>query len=461
MANYESRRNHPLITRIAVYLLSLLFALGAPISTAQSSSEENLELADRIIFVSGSLIARGTSGDRPLGRRNPIYVGDTIFTHAQASSQIRMVVDALIARKESTEFAIVAYQYEQDISSDESTIELIQGGFRTLTGRVCQQNKEADKAQTSDFPAIGIRGTDFEVVITGNGVFTGVYDGRTTVSNDSGSLDLGIQASYDFAQVATPNSPPAGLLEQPPGFGIAPFAATIDEEPNSSSLNLQTPTTELAVQETQADTSGPVTRGSQEDAVSNLTVNPSETSTDGSVSCATDSSLCLHLVNGQVIGDTNSGNGNSGNNGNGNSGSDDDTTIINNDDDTSSDGTDSTTDDTTTDNSGNNGGEISSLIAGMSVDFEIGVIDQGTLAVLVADQTWAIEFGGSVLNGVVDLNATSGQLLDSTGIISNSIDTNLGGVFSRNTGSAFVGGFDLIDEMNTYNTVNGLFTIER
>ena len=106
-------------------------------------------------------------------------------------------------------------------------------------------------------------------------------------------------------------------------------------------------------------------------------------------------------------------------------------------------------------------GDISSLIAGMSIDFETGVIDQGTLAVLVADQTWAIEFSGSALKGVVDLNATSGQLLDSTGIISNSIDTNLEAVFSGNTGSAFVGGFDLIDEMNTYNTVNGLFTIER
>ncbi|MFT4817356.1 MAG: hypothetical protein ACI9IQ_002871, partial [Cyclobacteriaceae bacterium] len=106
-------------------------------------------------------------------------------------------------------------------------------------------------------------------------------------------------------------------------------------------------------------------------------------------------------------------------------------------------------------------GDISSLIAGMSVDFETGVIDQGTLAVLVADQAWNIEFEGSVNNGLVELNASSGQLLDSTGIISNSINANLGGVFSGNTGSAFVGGFDLIDEMNTYNTVNGLFTIER
>ena len=67
-------------------MLSLLFALGAPISAAQSSSEESLELAGHIIVVSGSVIARDTSGDRPLRRKDPIYVGDTIFTDVQAST---------------------------------------------------------------------------------------------------------------------------------------------------------------------------------------------------------------------------------------------------------------------------------------------------------------------------------------------------------------------------------------
>ncbi|MDA0280022.1 MAG: hypothetical protein O3C29_06270 [Proteobacteria bacterium] len=251
-----------------------------------------------------------------------------------------------------------------------------------------------------------------------------------------------------------------------------------------------------------------------------MTVNPSETSTDGSVSCATDSSLCLQLFDGQVIGDTdtnggddssdnneNTNFGNNGNNGNGNSGGngqtllkpeltvdiqgvswgrwdnsvDDNFVVISQVDDNlvlvaTSDYlaqvnpapigklTGSHNYATTIASSfiGNgSAGDISSLIAGMSVDFETGVIDQGTLAVLVADQAWNIEFEGSVNNGLVELNASSGQLLDSTGIISNSINANLGGVFSGNTGSAFVGGFDLIDEMNTYNTVNGLFTIER
>ena len=106
-------------------------------------------------------------------------------------------------------------------------------------------------------------------------------------------------------------------------------------------------------------------------------------------------------------------------------------------------------------------GDISDVIAGMQVDFDSGAISQGSLDILVNDQSWAIEFDGSVRHGIVDLNAVNGQLFDNSGLISNSIDANLGGVFTGDTGDTFVGGFDLIDELNSFNTVNGLYTIER
>ena len=86
MASHKYRRHHSLNTRIAIYLLSLVLALSAPISIAQSNSEESPEVAGHIVVVSGSVIARNPSGDRPLRRKDPIYVGDTIFTDVQAST---------------------------------------------------------------------------------------------------------------------------------------------------------------------------------------------------------------------------------------------------------------------------------------------------------------------------------------------------------------------------------------
>ncbi len=76
-------------------------------------------------------------------------------------------------------------------------------------------------------------------------------------------------------------------------------------------------------------------------------------------------------------------------------------------------------------------------------------------------QTWDIDFAGSVTNGMVDLTAIGGSLMHPGGIISNSIDANLGGIFTGIQAEAFVGGFDLIDELNVFNQVDGIYTIER
>ena len=61
----------------------------------------------------------------------------------------------------------------------------------------------------------------------------------------------------------------------------------------------------------------------------------------------------------------------------------------------------------------------------------------------------------------LDISSIGGTLSDPGGLLSNSIDANLGGVFTGNGAEAFVGGFDLIDQLNEFNTVEGLYTIER
>ncbi|MDD9890186.1 MAG: hypothetical protein OXU30_07585 [Gammaproteobacteria bacterium] len=107
-------------------------------------------------------------------------------------------------------------------------------------------------------------------------------------------------------------------------------------------------------------------------------------------------------------------------------------------------------------------GNVTRVIAGLDVDFNNGLISNGNLQVQVAgSQAWDIDFAGMVNNGIVDLNALGGTLSDPGGLISNSIEANLGGVFTGINAEAFVGGFDLIDQLNQFNHVNGIFTIEK
>jgi len=109
-----------------------------------------------------------------------------------------------------------------------------------------------------------------------------------------------------------------------------------------------------------------------------------------------------------------------------------------------------------------NAGDVTQVVAGMSVDFDTGYISDGQLIVEVGDsQAWDINFNGTVAGGVVDLDALGGTLSDPGGILSSSINADLGGVFTGDNAEAFIGGFDLIDEVNQLNHVEGIYTIEK
>ena len=104
---------------------------------------QDLEPVGRIISVQGDVEARGgENGVRALSRRASIYEGETIVTGPGATAQLRMVDSALIAISESSEFVILEYQYEENPSSDSSVVELVEGGFRTITGAIADQNRE-------------------------------------------------------------------------------------------------------------------------------------------------------------------------------------------------------------------------------------------------------------------------------------------------------------------------------
>ena len=228
---HTNRQHHTIFNRLIVSLFAMALSFS-PISVSAQSQANEAEPAGRIIFVQGEVVARDSSGsDRQLSRRQQVFVGDTIFTAPGASSQIRMVDDALISLKESTEFAIVAYQYEKVAATDESSLELIRGGFRTITGAIGENSRDNYETSVSNFATIGIRGTDYEVVITPQGeVLTGVYDGGTTLVNDQGTLDLGFGADYDFGRVEDPESAPEGLMVQPEGLGDLEISITADED---------------------------------------------------------------------------------------------------------------------------------------------------------------------------------------------------------------------------------------
>ncbi|MEQ8954548.1 MAG: hypothetical protein RL120_10470, partial [Gammaproteobacteria bacterium] len=76
-------------------------------------------------------------------------------------------------------------------------------------------------------------------------------------------------------------------------------------------------------------------------------------------------------------------------------------------------------------------------------------------------QAWAVNFDGAINNGMVNLNSLGGTLIEGGAMISDQIDASLGGVFTGGQAEAFVGGFEMLDQLNQFNTVEGIYTIER
>jgi hypothetical protein len=174
-------------------------------------------LAGHVILTKGNVSAISDNGDtRPLKRRSKIMSGDIIKTDIGSSVQIRFIDKALMTIKANSEMNITEYQLAKpNIGGKEKALmTLVKGGFRTISGQIGKGDKSAYKVDTPA-ASIGIRGTNYEVQQEPNGDFVmAVYSGGIHVTNDSGSIELGLNGDFNFTRV-TRNKTPKGLLTAP------------------------------------------------------------------------------------------------------------------------------------------------------------------------------------------------------------------------------------------------------
>ncbi len=88
-----------------------------------------------------------------------------------------------------TQFRLETYGYDKDDSKKNSIVmNLLKGGFRTITGLIGKTNRQGYKLQTAT-ATVGIRGTEFSITTFPDGsVLFHTADGAIDVSN-RGRLD--------------------------------------------------------------------------------------------------------------------------------------------------------------------------------------------------------------------------------------------------------------------------------
>jgi hypothetical protein len=186
-----------------------------------SLTTQAADIAGHIIMVKGDVSAATSDGNqRALKRRDPVFVSDTITTGDSSRVQIRFIDNGLLALQANSQLAIHSYNQNADAPEQEKVLmELVEGGFRTLTGTIGKGNKEAYQVDTP-VASIGIRGTLYSALVSQGQLFAGVWKGGIRLSNDSGSYDLGMGADYAFGSVGSHGF--TGMMTPPDELGDSP-----------------------------------------------------------------------------------------------------------------------------------------------------------------------------------------------------------------------------------------------
>ena len=163
-----------------------------------SSQAAYAAVAGRVQFVIGNVQITNEAGNtHPLKKGDSVNEGDAVSTATSSSAQIKMQDGGFIAIRPETQMKFDKFVFNGTQDGEErSSLSLLKGGFRAVTGLIGQKNKQNYKITTT-VATIGIRGTDHETffVPVGNalvpaGAYSKVNVGETTLTTSRGTVNV-------------------------------------------------------------------------------------------------------------------------------------------------------------------------------------------------------------------------------------------------------------------------------
>jgi hypothetical protein len=150
------------VRRSVSWLSLFVLLLGAPyLALAQQAGE--------VEFVRGVAFAQtGAQLPRAMGKGLALREGDRLTTGEGATVIFKLQDGTRMTLRPNSEMVVQAFKYtETAVAEDNSMVlQLLRGGFRTVTGLIAKGSPESAKVQTAT-ATIGIRGTDFDARLCG------------------------------------------------------------------------------------------------------------------------------------------------------------------------------------------------------------------------------------------------------------------------------------------------------
>ena len=107
---------------------------------------------------------------------------DTLITDADSKAEVGFTDQTLMTIRESTTFKIDKYQYNPAAkkSGGNSVTNLVEGGFRTITGAIATNTPNNYEVNTP-VATIGVRGTEYQTYTKGDTTYIGWYSGTPCI----------------------------------------------------------------------------------------------------------------------------------------------------------------------------------------------------------------------------------------------------------------------------------------
>jgi len=207
---------------LQAFLLALLFSFIMP---AQADTEN--EAAAQVLFSHGNVVLTNASSSYPLEKGGFVSAGDTVITGDDGRVQLRFTDGGLVSLMPNSRFAVEEYSQPTEDAEGSVSVNLIKGGLRALSGSIGKKDKDSYKLKT-DVATLGIRGTQFVVVMDGAIMRVHVGQGRVALFNAFGQL---LVPTGKYAEVFPGKAP--SLSKVPAVFLSSPQPNSQSEEEQS------------------------------------------------------------------------------------------------------------------------------------------------------------------------------------------------------------------------------------
>lgn len=208
------------------WILSVASGLALALPAAANAQQA----AGQVIWFSGDVAAiTPDKVVKPLAKGDAVHQGDLIRTGPDSYAQILMRDQGLIALRPDSSLRLVTYG--PDRGGDRVVMNLVKGGFRSVTGMIGREDKSDYRLNTRT-ASIGIRGTDHETFITPDGAtYNRVTLGGTYLQSAQGRVEIApgkaALASLQAAPSLLPRTPEFMHLTKVAVPAGAPFNAGV------------------------------------------------------------------------------------------------------------------------------------------------------------------------------------------------------------------------------------------